>query len=272
MEKELQKRIGTACVGGFVLVTLVVSGGFVGIFLIYLAMALGMVFEFSKIAFSLSDRLDKRYLLLVLAWLMAFCHLLLPQMELGLLMIAFFFLSFYFLFTAQFHEQALSVHFQEWSYAFFGLVYLVELPFYLVKLHQLGFRWVLLLFALVWSGDSAAYFLGKRYGRRLLYLQISPKKTIEGAWGGCLVSLLLGLVGKFFLFQDVSWWVLVLMVLLVSVFSQVGDLCESFLKRAFHCKDSGSWLPGHGGFLDRFDGLIFAAPVLYVCARWWSGA
>ena len=270
MEKELRKRMSTACVGGFVLVALVVFGGLAGIFLIYLAMALGMVFEFSQMSFSLSDRLDKRYLLLLLTWLMAFAQLIFPQIEHGIFIIAFFLLSFCFLFTARLHAERLSIHFREWTYAFFALFYLVYLPFYLVKLHQLGFRWVLFLFALVWSGDSASYFLGKKYGRRLLYFQISPKKTVEGALGGWFVSEILSLVAKFFWLKDLSWVFLMVTVTLVSFFSQWGDLCESLMKRVFRQKDSGSWLPGHGGVWDRFDGLIFATPILYFCVRWWS--
>ena len=122
---------------------------------------------------------------------------------------------------------------------------------------------LLTLFAVVWLGDSAAYFGGKSLGRHKLHARVSPKKTMEGSIFG-----LLGSVGGAFLIHalfstPLSPLQLVLVGVLGGVAEQAGDLCESVLKRSVGVKDSGNILPGHGGMLDRIDGLLFAAPIVY---------
>ena len=123
--------------------------------------------------------------------------------------------------------------------------------------------WILLyLLSLVAVADIGAYFCGKRWGKNKLALQISPGKTIEGALGG----LGLNMIWMFFIYWLSAGWgmspgVFVLTAIVVSVVSVAGDLFESVLKRESGCKDSGKILPGHGGALDRFDGLIAATPV-----------
>jgi len=128
-------------------------------------------------------------------------------------------------------------------------------------------RWggsgLIILFAVVWLGDSAAYFGGKFLGRHKLHPRVSPKKTVEGSLFG-----LAGSVGGAFLIHAVCStpllpWQLALLGLVGGTAEQVGDLCESILKRSTGIKDSGTLLPGHGGMLDRIDGLLFAAPVVY---------
>jgi phosphatidate cytidylyltransferase len=122
---------------------------------------------------------------------------------------------------------------------------------------------LLLLFAVVWLGDTAAYFGGKFLGRHKLYERVSPKKTLEGSFFG-----LLGSVGGAFLIDALFGTPLTPLTLVLvgvggGVAEQMGDLCESILKRSAGVKDSGKLLPGHGGMLDRIDGLLFAAPVVY---------
>jgi phosphatidate cytidylyltransferase len=121
---------------------------------------------------------------------------------------------------------------------------------------------LLTLFAVVWLGDTGAYFGGKSLGRHKLHPKVSPKKTMEGSLFG-----LLGSVGGAFLIDAVfgtplSWHALLLAGLLGGAAEQIGDLCESVLKRSAGVKDSGKILPGHGGILDRIDGLLFAAPIV----------
>jgi phosphatidate cytidylyltransferase len=96
---------------------------------------------------------------------------------------------------------------------------------------------------------------------------ISPKKTVEGALGGFGLSLLISIVFKLTVIKNFGWLGILIIPGIVVIFAQVGDLCESFLKRAFSKKDSGSILPGHGGFLDRFDAVVFGLPVMYACVR-----
>lgn len=121
---------------------------------------------------------------------------------------------------------------------------------------------LLLLFCVALS-DSLAYYVGRAVGRHKLAPTISPKKTWEGAAGGVAGSLVAALLGHFWYFQRLSLAHAVILGTLAGVAAIAGDLAESVLKRAAGVKDSSRLLPGHGGLLDRLDGLLVAAPVLY---------
>ena len=156
----------------------------------------------------------------------------------------------------------------------FGIVYVSWLFGHLVLLRGLsnGKEFVFYLLLVVWAGDTGAYYTGKSLGRHKLAPVISPKKTIEGAIGGILASVLASFIAKWIVIG--TWTFLPLLTyrdciilgILLAIVAQLGDLCESMLKRAVNVKDSGTLLPGHGGILDRVDGVLFAAPVLYYYA------
>jgi phosphatidate cytidylyltransferase len=118
------------------------------------------------------------------------------------------------------------------------------------------------LFVMVFFGDTGAYFAGRALGRHKLYEMVSPKKTVEGAIGGLLSSALGGWLTALWLLP-MSPGHGVVLGLLCGAVGQVGDLVESLFKRATGTKDSGTLLPGHGGLLDRLDGVLFAAPVVW---------
>jgi len=148
-----------------------------------------------------------------------------------------------------------------------GFVYALALPVTLSFMRdgEGGLSLVLFLYAVVWAADSAAYFSGRTFGGPKLAPKISPNKTWSGAIGGILASVLAGFalagwrsdLGFSSVFTLVSAFVL-------CVVSQIGDIAESWLKRHFNVKDSGVILPGHGGFMDRVDGLIAASSVFYL--------
>ena len=151
------------------------------------------------------------------------------------------------------------------AWVLFGQLYLM-LPwfcFYSMLKNQ-NYEPLLLLglFGLLWMADSGAYFAGKAFGKTKLMPSVSPKKTWEGLAGGLLASLLLAWILSEFLphFSLPQWLTLAASTTLAGT---LGDLAESRLKRSLELKDSGSLLPGHGGFLDRFDGFFVAAPVNY---------
>jgi phosphatidate cytidylyltransferase len=143
----------------------------------------------------------------------------------------------------------------------------------LVGLRAIGWQPVVFLLAIVWAGDSAAYYVGRRWGKRKLAPVVSPKKTWEGLWGQLGVGLAFGAAAALLLFRSASGATgtsgaprtLLLgaaLGLVVSVVAVVGDLLESTFKRSCAVKDSGGLLPGHGGLLDRLDSLLYASPVL----------
>jgi phosphatidate cytidylyltransferase len=131
-----------------------------------------------------------------------------------------------------------------------------------------GRVWVFLVIFLVMVSDSAAYFIGRSFGRHKLYEVISPKKTIEGSLGGLLGGVLGVLVFRSLFFPQLGVVDVLVLGGGVGAFSQIGDLFESMLKRSFGVKDSGRLIPGHGGVLDRLDSLLFAFPVTYYYAVW----
>ena len=267
---ELSLRVGTAVLGVTVLILLIAFGGWLGICLLTAALSLGMVDEFTRLVYTGEDRLEKRYALLIISWLVSFFNFFMPRSEYELLIFFFLALFVWFLRTAKGRpEKELLHHFHELQFSIFGLIYLVFVPLFLPRLQAMpyGPHWVMLFFLIVWAGDTLAYFVGKKYGKRKLYSDISPKKSVEGGLGGLAGGVIVALLYKLIFFAALPWAGVIVIPVLVGVYEQVGDFCESFLKRAYGVKDSGNLLPGHGGVLDRFDGVVFSLPVMYACAR-----
>ena len=119
-----------------------------------------------------------------------------------------------------------------------------------------------------WASDTGAYFIGHAIGKIPLSPTISPNKTLEGALGGALVTVTLALILRMALHLPWSVSTVTLLALWVSATSVMGDLVASLLKRSAGVKDSSGLIPGHGGVLDRFDGILFAAPALLLASRW----
>jgi len=126
-----------------------------------------------------------------------------------------------------------------------------------------GHRWLLAALAVVWAADTGAYFTGRKFGKHKLAPRVSPNKTIEGLAGGVIAGVLVGVAAAFWLAgAPLAELPAVALVALVAVlFSVIGDLFESLLKRHAGVKDSGHLIPGHGGILDRLDGVLAALPV-----------
>lgn len=134
-----------------------------------------------------------------------------------------------------------------------------------------GDVWFFGLLLIVFAGDTMAYITGRFFGRRKLFELVSPKKTVEGAIGGLFGSALAGVVIAQFLPPEASSWLMIAAATITGAFAQIGDLYESMLKRVADVKDSGSIMPGHGGSLDRLDGVLFAAPVYFSLVSFMTG-
>ena len=147
-------------------------------------------------------------------------------------------------------------------YIISGFVFLALIPFTNKDFEP---QIILGIFILAWTNDTFAYLVGKSFGKRKLMEKISPKKTIEGFFGGMVGALFASFI--FFKFTSISEYNLIFwlfLALLVSVLGTIGDLIQSKFKRLAGVKDSGNIMPGHGGVYDRLDGIIFAGPFIYL--------
>jgi phosphatidate cytidylyltransferase len=126
-----------------------------------------------------------------------------------------------------------------------------------------GSKLVFFLLLVVWLGDSGAYYVGKTFGKHKLSPRISPKKTVEGLAGGIAASIITAVIIHFTFFEAFPLLHAIIAGVILSFAGVVGDLAESMWKRSAAVKDSGTLIPGHGGFLDRFDSILFTAPILY---------
>jgi phosphatidate cytidylyltransferase len=172
------------------------------------------------------------------------------------------------LIVALFSRRELAEAFRSAVFAFFGAVYLGLMSYVVgLRLWQEGPEangdLLMMLFVIIWTGDSFAYFAGKKLGRHKLAPVISPNKTWEGAIAGFLFSILAAITCRYTFVTQLSLRDAIGVGVVVGILGQIGDLCESIVKRAAKVKDSGGIIPGHGGMLDRVDSLLFGAPAMY---------
>ena len=158
------------------------------------------------------------------------------------------------------------------GYTYDEVVYPIASSFYvrfgfhaLIQARLAGVDKILLALFIVWATDSGAYFIGSQFGKKKLLPRVSPNKTVEGSLGGIACAVVVTLI---FMILDrtvagsYGWVTMILFTILFSIAAQFGDLVESAIKRHFGVKDSGRFIPGHGGVLDRFDSLIFVFPLM----------
>ena len=161
------------------------------------------------------------------------------------------------------------VGFAEVSELFFSTSYVTVLLAHIVILRKetLGNYFIWIVFITAWLSDTMAFAVGRRFGRIKLLPEVSPKKTVEGALGGLagsvLFNLIFGVICSSFFGRSVYYMQLILLALVAGAMSQLGDLAASCIKREHGIKDFSNLLPGHGGILDRFDSVLFVAPVVY---------
>jgi len=151
------------------------------------------------------------------------------------------------------------------------VVALRELPATLHVPYAEGMSFALLPFFLAWTCDTVAYLVGRAWGRHRLAPGVSPQKSVEGAVGGLLAAVAAAAIARVWFASYLSWPAALALGVLVGVFAQLGDLVESLLKRDAETKESSSLIPGHGGVLDRFDSLLFTAPLVYYYLIWVFG-
>lgn len=154
-----------------------------------------------------------------------------------------------------------------------GFVYCGYFPLQLQLLRDMsspefhdGLGFVVMMFTAILLTDVGCYYAGTKFGKNKLAPVISPNKTIEGSIGGMICAVIGACIVGYFI--GVEWYMSLAAGLICTVFAQIGDLCESLIKRDAGVKDSGNSLPGHGGFLDRCDSFIFTIPVMYYFCKY----
>ncbi len=148
------------------------------------------------------------------------------------------------------------------SYSFFAIIFLPFLFSFIVLVREVNTMWLMFLFFVIWASDTFAYFTGITLGKHKLIPKVSPKKSYEGLIGGIIGALIVAFIFNYYFFH-LSILKIFIIAIDVIVAGVIGDLIESMIKRSANVKDSGNIIPGHGGILDRFDSILFAAPVLY---------
>lgn len=158
------------------------------------------------------------------------------------------------------------------TYCTMGLLVCVLSPHFVIELVQIphGLSWFIYLLVVVFFGDTGAYFGGSYFGKHKLMPSVSPKKSIEGAVAGLLSSCLASVCAVMWLGLPAPWWAALGFGLVCGFVAQSGDLLFSLMKRVSHVKDSGVIMPGHGGVLDRIDGILLACPLVYGFALYWT--
>ncbi len=151
------------------------------------------------------------------------------------------------------------------AFTFLGIFY-VAIPFALLNIASFengyyNYQIMVGCLLILWASDTGAYFAGTRFGKRKLFERISPKKSWEGAVGGAILAFIFAFVIANY-FATLAFWQWMSIAVIIIIGGVFGDLVESLLKRSIEIKDSGDSLPGHGGFLDRFDGLLISAPFI----------
>ena len=154
-----------------------------------------------------------------------------------------------------------------------GFIYCGWFPLHLMFLRELssdrfhdGLGFVVMMFTAILLTDIGCYYAGRHLGKHKLAPVVSPNKTIEGSIGGMISAVIGSVIVSYFI--EYEWYYAVIIGLICTVFAQIGDLCESLIKRDAGVKDSGDTLPGHGGFLDRTDSFIFTIPVMYYFCKY----
>jgi phosphatidate cytidylyltransferase len=262
---NLQQRIIAAIIAvpGLLFCVLYSDYTFLVLFLIIGALA---QLEFYKLVGSISDNLP-------LTFYGTFCgvvmHVLAFFIEKGDLAYQYYYILsplLTFIFFIKLYKSKDEKPFKNIAYTFLGIIY-VALPFTLftvlafIKNDTYDPNIVLGCLFLLWSSDSGAYFAGTKFGKTKLFERVSPKKSWEGSIGGLVTAMVVAtIISKYYTNYSAFQWYAIGVIIVVA--GTYGDLVESLFKRSINIKDSADTIPGHGGFLDRFDGLLLSIPFI----------
>lgn len=256
------KRWLTALITGPLLILTIALGSEFSFFLLVLLVVIISLHEFYGMVFKEETRIAKWFRISVgLLPVMAIYNSSGLQSILGVLVVCTISLFIFFLFS---NKPAISL-INDVGKGILGILYVSVLASHIILIRGLSFgkEWVFFLLAVIFAGDTGAYYTGRALGKHKLSPTISPGKTMEGCVGGLLANVLGALAVRSLMLPHLKLSHTLILSIAMGIVGQIGDLCESMVKRAAQLKDSGKILPGHGGMLDRIDGLLFAAPLAY---------
>ncbi|MCL6585715.1 MAG: phosphatidate cytidylyltransferase [Anoxybacillus sp.] len=253
----MKQRIITGVIAAALFLPIVIFGGIPFIVVTYVLATIGL-FELLRMKnmklLSIAGLISTLFVWGLLAresWL-------LPLTKLDLLLLIALFLLIYTVTTKN------RFTFDDAAFAMLASLYVGFGFHYFMETRLAGLSLMFYALFIIWATDTGAYFTGRAFGRRKLWPEISPNKTVEGSIGGTVCALIVALIYQWFTDSFASVPLLLVMTLVLSVVGQMGDLVESAFKRHYGVKDSGNLLPGHGGILDRFDSLLFMLPILHL--------
>jgi phosphatidate cytidylyltransferase len=256
----MKQRIVTAIIAAAVFLPIVMYGRIPFIMLTYLLASIGL-YELLKM-----KQIKLSTVPGVLSLLLLWVFLIPAQYQDVLLNLKYTKVELFFLVVLLFMTYTVATKnrftFEHVAFAVLGTLYIGLGFYYFIETREAGLPYIFYSLFIIWATDSGAYFIGKSMGKKKLWPEISPNKTIEGSIGGVICALIVAVLFSLFSNIDASLFQLFVITIILSVFGQIGDLVESALKRHFNVKDSGRILPGHGGVLDRFDSLLFVWPLI----------
>ncbi|NJL25096.1 MAG: CDP-archaeol synthase [Calothrix sp. SM1_5_4] len=262
------KRVVSAAFGALLVLSVGYFGGRAGLYLISTAAIVLGIREYSRMVFRHYQTPNS---VIYLYWLtsLLFYGAMIKHEEHGLLWFALanvlFFVGVLWLTRNRVNNDNLL---PALALGTFGMLYCVLFPNFAVQLVKLddGPQWFLFLLLTVFAGDTFAYFGGRFFGHHKLMPQISPNKTWQGCFGGLFGSVLAGLIHTSLALPQAAWYQTLVFGLVCGFAAQSGDLLMSLVKRVAQVKDTGHLMPGHGGILDRLDGIFIACPLVYAFA------
>lgn len=262
METSHKNRWITALVALPLLIVLILKGGaFLFSFLLIAVSGIGF-YEWQKITnikhYSLERAKNIPFLFIPVLYFFSFyspsCHILAAMLSAGAI-----------LFVLLKGFDSTESHFKGSVYILTGFLYTsFFLSFASRIMIEIGPKGLFFLLITVFASDTGAFYAGRKFGKNKLMENVSPKKTIEGFAGGFVLSVFAAILCKIIFFEELLFFNALLCGIAAGALVPLGDLFESMTKRVFNVKDSGNILPGHGGILDRIDGLLFAVPVFYI--------
>lgn len=259
----MKQRILTAIVAAAVFIPFVVFGGIPFTILVYAIATIGL-YELLKMQSIKLLSVEG-----ILSWLLAAVLLLPNQLALRWLgtvgytklEAAFIIILLLLIYTVLVKNRFTFAHA---SFLVMSAFYVGMGFYYLTATRDAGLVFIIYALVIVWTTDSGAYFIGRKLGKRKLWPDISPNKTVEGFVGGILSAVIFAVLFQLIQPVTTTFLLLISVTIVASIVGQLGDLVESALKRNYNVKDSGKLLPGHGGILDRFDSLLFVLPLLHL--------